>query len=819
MNTRRLFASAVILLLASTSLLAAAPVPASPADPNYTALRTARPDGRMIALNNYEFDRDVYHFKLNGLLYLLAPVDKTDIGCVFVGEGTYTLTPATPGEQHQLRINSGDDKLTVLTEKFTSGVFFDTQLIAKAGGADKGTVAPEANKTLDDFLKYERKELKDNLHIRVLQDVEDPTDPPLFLAYIRGKDYPPAILAVDPRGVEALGTHIDDGGEKTMFLNVDQTKGGVWYLAFQKSEIASGHAAHVTRPADADLYAIDTTIAPNAEVSGKTTMTLTAKNTFHVLPLALVGKLRIDDVSFSPATANPPQWTSLAFIQEKADEDDDSAVIFPTTVKVGEKLLLRVTYHGIDKRVLEDAGDGNYTVQARESWYPNVGAFREPSMFELTFRFPQKNQVVAVGNETENRVDGEQRVSVWKSTHPLRVAGFNYGRFKKLTQNDAQSGMNFEVYTNPGEPDIIRRINQMADQGEFGQESELQSGVRIDTGALAQAAFADGANTARVGNVYFGPLEDKRIAITQQSQWYFGQSWPGLIYMPYLAFVGSTVRHNLGFGLGLSEFVDLVGPHEFAHQWWGHQVGWASYHDQWLSEGFAEFSAALVLQVTKGPKAYNDFWDKRRKMIFERSTRATITNDIAGPISQGFRLSTWQARGAYQTIVYEKGAYVLHMLRMLMSDPKKQNRDEDFMAMMTDFAKTYAGKNPSTADFEQIVQKHAPQVMKITKDGSIGYFFKQWVYGTDAPKLAGDLKIADAGGGKYHLSGTITQSMVPNDFATIVPIYITFDKGAFAKLGSTVLIGNQTKNMDVDIPLPKKPNAAEINLMHDVLTR
>jgi hypothetical protein len=109
--------------------------------------------------------------------------------------------------------------------------------------------------------------------------------------------------------------------------------------------------------------------------------------------------------------------------------------------------------------------------------------------------------------------------------------------------------------------------------------------------------------------------------------------------------------------------------------------------------------------------------------------------------------------------------------------------------------------------------------MKITKDGSIGYFFKQWVYGIDAPKLASDIKVTDAGGGKYHLSGTITQSMVPSDFATIVPIYLTFDKGAFAKLGSTVLIGNQTKNMDVDIPLPKKPKTAEINLMHDVLTR
>ncbi|HEX3110833.1 MAG TPA: hypothetical protein VHU41_17170, partial [Thermoanaerobaculia bacterium] len=166
MTCRRLFASAFALLLASTSLFAAtAPTVAS--DPSYTALRTARPDGRMIAVNNFEFDRDVYHFKLNGALYLLPPVDKIDIGCVFVGEGSYTLTPATDVEQHTLALSAGDDKLKVLTETFTSGVFFDSQLITKAGGPDKGTVAPEANKALDDFLKYERKELKTNVHIRV----------------------------------------------------------------------------------------------------------------------------------------------------------------------------------------------------------------------------------------------------------------------------------------------------------------------------------------------------------------------------------------------------------------------------------------------------------------------------------------------------------------------------------------------------------------------------------------------------------------------------------------------------------------------------
>ena len=72
-------------------------------------------------------------------------------------------------------------------------------------------------------------------------------------------------------------------------------------------------------------------------------------------------------------------------------------------------------------------------------------------MFELTFRFPQKNQIVSVGNGAENRVEGEQRVSVWKSTIPFAWPASTTA-FKKLTQNDAQSGMTLEVYTNPGEP-------------------------------------------------------------------------------------------------------------------------------------------------------------------------------------------------------------------------------------------------------------------------------------------------------------------------------------------------------------------------------
>ena len=76
-----------------------------------------------------------------------------------------------------------------------------------------------------------------------------------------------------------------------------------------------------------------------------------------------------------------------------------------------------------------------------------------------------------------------------------------------------------------------------------------------------------------------------------------------------------------------------------------------------------------------------------------------------------------------------------------------------------------------------------------------------------------------ASGRKYRISGTSTKSEVPNNFAVIVPVYVSFDKGAFVKLGDVAVIGSSTKNVDVEVALPKAPRGVTINAMHDVLSR
>ena len=212
----------------------------------------------------------------------------------------------------------------------------------------------------------------------------------------------------------------------------------------------------------------------------------------------------------------------------------------------------------------------------------------------------------------------------------MRVAGFNYGQFEKISRTDEPSGLTIDVYT----------------QRDFHK--------------LAGDTMADAMNAARVGTAFFGRAPFSPVSITQQAEWSFGQSWPSLIYLPPIALITSTQRMAMAEEIGpqisdVNEFAKTVGWHEFAHQWWGHEVGWQSYRDQWLSEGFAEFTASVVLQFTENFGAYNAFWERRRHDILDKGP-AGIPDADAGPISDGVRLYTRSTPSAPQSIIYSKGA-------------------------------------------------------------------------------------------------------------------------------------------------------------------
>jgi hypothetical protein len=595
--------------------------------------------------------------------------------------------------------------------------------------------------------------------------------------------------------------------EEVALLSYGETDGGVWTAFHLADEYSKGTAS-----SSEDHRLIDIT---HHEISGAikgTHMTASDVITFRslaagtrVIPLDLYRSLRVSRVQ-------DEQGADLPFIQESKDDDADFGIILPQPLEAGKTYKLKVEYNG--EGALRDSGGGNFILIPRSTWYPNNAGtqFGDRATFDMTFSYPKGHMFVGtgapVGAETR---DGDVIQAKWSSGQTeLAVAGFNYGRFKKKELFDKESGYNIEVYVNTEVPDELKQIQRQIEQIESSSSSG-QHGVTgttlgsITTTGMADAAITDAQNSMRIYNAYFGKLPYTRIAITQQPAGFFGQAWPTLVFMPYIAFIDTTQRTQLlGTRGGTDNFWRYVAPHEISHQWWGHIIGWDSYHDQWMSEGFAEFSASLYVQITRGNDKFIDFWEDHRRQIIQSSPATKDKKPFTiGPVTQGYRLSNAKTGAAYQFLVYPKGAFILHMIRMMMFNQGGKG-DAQFQAMMKDFVETNFNRDVSTEDFKRAVEKHV--------GSNMDWFFNEWVYGTEMPSYRFEYQIADGG---TTLTGKITQSGVSDTFKMLVPVYVDFGKG-WTKIGSATMTGNTSVELK-GIKLPQAAKSAAVCAFDDVL--
>ena len=249
-----------------------------------------------------------------------------------------------------------------------------------------------------------------------------------------------------------------------------------------------------------------------------------------------------------------------------------------------------------------------------------------------------------------------------------------------------------------------------------------------------------------------------------------------------------------------------------AHQWWGHLVGWGSYHDQWISEGFSEFSAGLYLQV-KDAGEYREFLERGQRLILEKNEYGFSANDT-GPLWMGRRLNTPKTGSAYNKLIYAKRGYVLHMLRQMMFEARGKG-DEPFIEMMRDFVDTHRNKDATTESFQAVVEKHMTPGMNLSGNGKMDWFFRQWVYGNEVPSYEFRYTLTPVDGGKAQFKGAITQSGVSDNFVMRMPVYLQVN-GKLIQFGSSVIEGNGP-TPDFEVTLPLMPDAVLINAQHDVL--
>jgi len=295
---------------------------------------------------------------------------------------------------------------------------------------------------------------------------------------------------------------------------------------------------------------------------------------------------------------------------------------------------------------------------------------RRKALYDLTFKVPPSNVLISVGKLEEQHTEAGFAVTHWVTPVPIAVAGFNYGQYKKIDFPDAITHYEIAGYYLTELPDSLRRFGGNASGGVPSNPMASQALSSMAPASMTKYALDQARAQMQLCTFYSARVLTKtctspnsRISTSANP----GRTWcicrfPRTSTRPQRWMMFGPYRHKF------SGFVQEVTPHEVAHQWFGHAVSWASYHDQWLSEGFAEFAAALFLQQAVGPKwqkDYIDFWERQRVRILEKNIFGVSPND-AGPLWLGLRLISPRSGQAYQGVTYSKGAYVLSMLRSLM---------------------------------------------------------------------------------------------------------------------------------------------------------
>jgi hypothetical protein len=423
--------------------------------------------------------------------------------------------------------------------------------------------------------------------------------------------------------------------------------------------------------------------------------------------------------------------------------------------------------------LITNYGNGVYSVGGRSNWYPRSGSTF--ATYELVFRYPKRLTLVTPGDIVADRLDGDWRVTERRTPVPIRVAGFNLGDYEKRSATVA--GLTVDVFGNRGldpalqPPPRTTTISRVIQENPRAPRQEILTTVvqnvpPPDPLARLTTVATDVSASFQYFSALFGPPPLKVLTVSPIPGT-FGQGFPGLVYLSTLSYLDPQERPPSTRSATLQTFFsDLMVAHEVAHQWWGNVVTGKSYQDEWLLEALAHYSALLWIEKKKGSKALEEVMADFQADLLKTGADSQ-TMESAGPLTWGYRLEAAKSADAYRIITYEKGAWILHMLRKRMGH-------ERFLKVLAELRRQFEFRAASTADFLDLVKKSASP--GLTAD-SIETFFDNWVYSTGIPAL----RVRYSVKGKapsWKVTGTVEQSSVDQNFSVDIPVEIQFAKGA-----------------------------------------
>lgn len=209
---------------------------------------------------------------------------------------------------------------------------------------------------------------------------------------------------------------------------------------------------------------------------------------------------------------------------------------------------------------------------------------------------------------------------------------------------------------------------------------------------------------------------------------------------------GGAMEHQTNTSTEASSFGNSASVivHELGHQWWGDMVTCDDWHHIWMNEGFATYSEALYFEITTGVSYYHSYMNS---MEFTSGGSIYISD-------------TTNVNTIFGSIVYDKGGWVLHMLRHIVGDAA-------FFQGLLNYRNQYMWSTATTEDFRQVMEQ--------TSGMDLSWFFQEWIYGTYRPTYYYSYLSEAVPDGGYitYLTVRQAQSTSPQVFTMPVDIRIT----------------------------------------------
>lgn len=485
-------------------------------------------------------------------------------------------------------------------------------------------------------------------------------------------------LSLEPGHPEALRS-LDDlsqpatnAPKRQTRVRLDRSKG---------KEPAPRHEKPFHKPSPVRIvdYTLDVSLFPDRHsLSARAAFTVEARTHADRIELALSPEFRIGKLLLNGAPVTYLHTNDLVSLSSRLRKGESATIVAHYARRARDPLLRGGDL--IDPR-------GVY-LRPESRWYPSVGELDFHAPLQVSVRVPRGMTAVCAGLMARKSVGARDVTFHWESPAPVQMICLAAGKYSY--SKGADGPVVVETYLRPEH---------------------------------AHKARAYQAETQRILSFYagrFGSYPYPKLAIAEIPVFPGGYGSTSLLLLTERTFAEKEIPIR---------FL----AHEIAHQWWGNHVAPQGLGAGWLSEAFAEYSAALYREHADGPAALKDAL-KGLATHYRAGLREGVEEAIA-------QTDPYDQVGSYEGIIYFKGAYVLHSLRRVVGD-------DAFKRILRLFAQRHGGGYARIADFEALAAEVHGQ--------PLAWFFDQWLRRPGAPRL----KYAVAGEGSRAVL-TVAQEGTP----------------------------------------------------------